>query len=334
MIAMLDIDAIDGVLDMRAAIDLLEQALAHEAGGGTSVSPKFTTDFTGGAMRVLFAADSDAGYCAMKAYHSIKGVGTRYVVLLYSLASGELLALVDGRLITDLRTGAASGVAARKVPINGPVSVGVIGSGNQARTQLESLATVYTIESAAVYSPTAANREAFAREMSAKLGVPVTPATSAEAAVRGRRVVTTASNARNAEPVLYGEWLQDCRLLCAVGNTRRQFAELDLQCFRNAALVIVDSLHAIDEAGELRQATAAGELPQNKRATLAQLVTGAVAAPVKGMVVFKSVGTALQDLALAAHYYEVLAGRPGVVMAPDVASLRARAPAATNTPKR
>jgi alanine dehydrogenase len=326
MIAMLDIDAIDGVLDMRAAIDLLEKALAHEAGGGTSVSPKFTTDFTGGAMRVLFAADSDAGYCAMKAYHSIKDVGTRYVVLLYSLTSGELLALVDGRLITDLRTGAASGVAARKVPINEPVSVGVIGSGNQARTQLESLAAVYKIESAAVYSP-AANREAFAREMTVKLGVPVTPATSAEAAVRGRKVVTTASNARNAEPVLYGEWLLDCRLLCAVGNTRRQFAELDLQCFRQAGLVIVDSLHAIDEAGELRQAAAAGELPDTKRATLAQIVTGTVAIPADGLIMFKSVGTALQDLALAAHYYEVLAGRPGVVMAPNVASLRGRTPA-------
>lgn len=325
---MLDIGAITGVLDMRDAIDLLEKALAHEAGGGTSVSPKFTTDFAGGAMRVLFAADSDAGYCAMKAYHSIKGVGTRYVVLLYNLGNGELLALVDGRLITDLRTGAASGVAARKVPLDGPVSVGVIGSGNQARTQLESIAAVYEISSATVYSPTAINREAFAREMSAKLDVPVTVAKSAEAAVSGRSVVVTASNARNTEPVLYGEWLQDCRLLCAVGNTRRQFAELDLQCFRKASLVIVDSLHAIDEAGELRQAAAAGELPESKRATLAQLVTGAVTAPAEGLVVFKSVGTALQDLALAAHYYEVLADRPGVVMAPNVASVRDRAPAA------
>ena len=325
MIAMLDIGVIEGVLGMRDAIDLLEKTLTHEAGGSTSVSPKFTTDFADGSMRVLFAADSDAGYCAIKAYHNIKGVGTRYVVLLYSLKTGELLALIDGRLITDLRTGAASGVAARKVPLEGPVSIGIIGSGNQARTQLESLAAVYEIESATVYSPTTANREAFAREMSAKLGVPVTPAASAEAAVRGRKVVTTASNARNAKPILYGEWLQDCRLLCAVGNTRRQFAELDLECFRKAGLVIVDSLHAIDEAGELRQAAAAGELPEAKRATLAQLVTGAVTVPAEGLVVFKSVGMALQDLALAAHYYEVLAGRPGIVMAPDVASLRGRA---------
>lgn len=322
---MLDIAAIDGMLSMPEAIDLLEKTLAHEAHGATSVSPKFTTDFEGGAMRVLFAADSEAGYCAMKAYLGIKGVGTRYVVLLYSVKNGELLALIDGRLITDLRTGAASGVAARKVPLVGPVTMGLIGSGNQARTQLESLAAVYKVESAVVYSPTVARREAFAAEMSAKLGFPVKPAASAEAAVRGRQVVATASNARQTEPVVRGEWLEGCRLLCAVGNTRLQFAEVDVACFHNAVSVIVDSAHALEEAGELRQAIAAGALPEAKRATLAQIVTGAASVPAQGLVVFKSVGMALQDLALAAHYYEKLAGRPGIIMAPNVASLRDRA---------
>lgn len=327
MVAMLDLASIEGVLCMADAIDLIEKTLIHEARGSTSVSPKFTTEFEGGAMRVLFAADSDAGYCAMKAYHSINGVGTRYVVLLYSLKDGELLALIDGRLITDLRTGAASGVAARKVPLTGPVTVGLIGSGNQARTQLESLAAVYEIESAAVHSPTAARREAFAAEMSAKMGFPVTPVNSAEAAVRGRRVVATASNARNNEPVVRSEWLEDCRLLCAVGNTRREFAEADVASFRRAGIVIVDSTHALEEAGELRQAIAAGALPESKRATLAQIVSGAASVPPEGLVVFKSVGMALQDLALATHYYGMLAGRPGIVMAPNVAGLRARAKA-------
>ena len=324
MVAMLDFAAIEGVLCMADAIDLLEKTLTHEARGSTSVSPKFTTEFKGGAMRVLFAADSDAGYCAMKAYHSIDGVGTRYVVLLYSLKDGELLALIDGRPITDLRTGAASGVAARKVPLTGPVTMGLIGSGNQARTQLESLATVYEIESAAVYSPTVVRRETFAAEMSAKMGFPVTPVNSAEAAVRGRQVVATASNARNDEPVVRGEWLEDCRLLCAVGNTRPQFAEVDVASFRRAGIVIVDSTHALEEAGELRQAIAAGALPETKRATLAQIVSGAASVPPEGLVVFKSVGMALQDLALATHYYEMLAGRPGIVMAPNVAGLRGR----------
>jgi alanine dehydrogenase len=322
MTIMLGIDQLEGVISMRDAIDLLEETLTHQALKRTSVSPKFTTEFDGGAMRVLFAADSESGYCAMKAYHSINGVGTRYVVMLYSLKDGELLALLDGRLITDLRTGAASGVAARRVPVKAPVTVGVIGSGNQARTQLESLAAVYKIDSASVYSPTAANRQAFARAMSARLGFAVTPVDSAEAAARGNAVVATASNARTAEPIVRGEWLKDCRLLCAVGNTRRQFAEADVQCFRDAALVIMDSHHALEEAGELRRAVEAGALPVAKQATLAQIVTGTAQVPAEELVTFKSVGMALQDLALAARYYELLKARPGTAVAPDVASLR------------
>jgi len=66
---------------MSEAIDLLERTIAHEASGATTVSPKFITDFDSGTMRVLFAADREAGYAARKAYHNIEGVGTRYVVL-------------------------------------------------------------------------------------------------------------------------------------------------------------------------------------------------------------------------------------------------------------
>jgi ornithine cyclodeaminase/alanine dehydrogenase-like protein (mu-crystallin family) len=202
------------------------------------------------------------------------------------------------------------------------VSVGVIGSGHQARTQLEALAAVYRVESAAVYSPTAANREKYAGEMSKKLGIPVTPVDTAEAAVRGRAVVASASSSRSPEPVVLGAWLGECRLLCAVGNTRAKFAEVDVQCFRDAALVVMDSPHAAHEAGELKQAIAAGALPESKQTTLAQVVTGKAAIPQQGLVAFKSVGTALQDLALAARYYELLGSKAGLPASKDLGSLK------------
>ena len=312
MAVILDYATMDGALSMRDVIDLLERALAHEAAGQTDVSQKYITEFAGGAMRMLVAADHAAGYLATKAYHSIDGAGVRYVVTLYRLQDGELLAWLDGQLITDLRTGGASGVIARKVPISGAVTVGVIGSGNQARMQLESLAAVYDVKAASVYSPTAANREAYAREMSAKLGITVTPVASAQAAVRGHKVVAAASSARSQEPVLRGEWLADCKLLCAVGNTRKQFAEVDVECFRRAALVVVDSPHAAHEAGDLIQAAQAGALPAEKLKTLAQIVAGDTALPAGGMIAFKSVGTALQDVALAGRYYELLGARAGL----------------------
>jgi ornithine cyclodeaminase/alanine dehydrogenase-like protein (mu-crystallin family) len=211
---------------------------------------------------------------------------------------------------------------ARRVPIDGAVTVGIIGSGNQARMQLESLAAVYNVTAASVWSPTAANRETYAREMSQKLGIKVGAAASAEAAVRGHKVVAAASSARAKEPVLRGEWLTGCRLLCAVGNTRKQFAEADVRCFRDAALVVADSPHAQHEAGDLIQAVAAGALPPAKLSTLAAVVTGKTAIPAGGMVTFKSVGTALQDVALAGRYYELLGARAELARTPDFPRVR------------
>jgi alanine dehydrogenase len=325
MTTMISVDALEGTIGMPEAIDLLERTYEHEEAGRTTASGKFVTDFQNGAMRVLFAADAAAGYCAMKAYHNIRNVGTRYVVTLYRMSDGELLAVIDGRPITDLRTGAASGVMARTVAMPRPVRIGILGSGNQARTQLEALAAVYTIAGAEVYSPTVSNRERFAREMSAKLGIPVRPAQSAEAAVRGKDVVATASNARSMEPIVRSEWLKGCRLLCAVGNTRAQYAEIGADTFADAALAVVDSRHAFEEAGDLIAAAKAGALPESKRATLGQLIAGRASVPQEGLIVFKSVGMALQDLALAARYYEILGMREDLASPSNVASLRAPA---------
>lgn len=321
MAVILGLEKLKGLLTMGEAIDLLEAALRHEGLGRTFVSPKLITEFEGGSLRLLVAADYEADYFATKAYHNIRGVGVRYVVSLYRLSDGELLALLDGQIITDLRTGAASGVVARRTKVDSPVTAGIIGSGHQARTQLESLASVYPLRSALVFSPTAPHRDAFASEMTARLGIPVTAVGSVKEAVGGCTVVATASSARESEPVLRGEWLDGCRLLCAVGNTRPQFAEVDVHCFGNAGLVVVDSQHAFEEAGDLRAAVKGGAIPETKRATLAQIVGGTVAVPRQGLVAFKSVGTALQDLALAARYYELLQAVPGTPAA-DLARLR------------
>jgi ornithine cyclodeaminase/alanine dehydrogenase-like protein (mu-crystallin family) len=245
-------------------------------------------------------------------------VGTRYLVSLLDLATGALAALIDGRHITDFRTGGASGVVARRMAFDGPVSVGVLGSGHQARAQLECLASVCRIARASVYSPTAENRAAFAHDMSTRLALPVEAVATAEAAVRRHDIVVAASKSRSAEPVVRPDWLVGCRLLCAVGNTRPQFAEIDPRCCDAARLVVVDTPHAIDEAGELIQAKAAGFLPAAKLTTLAALAADQARIPADGMILFKSVGSALQDLALARHCYETLRNEPDIPVLPDL----------------
>jgi ornithine cyclodeaminase/alanine dehydrogenase len=111
-----------------------------------------------------------------------------------------------------------------------------------------------------------------------------------------------------------------------VGNTRAAYAELDEACFRAASFVVVDTVHALEEAGEMRRAVTAGALPEAKRATLSDLVAGKVSIPRDGMITFKSVGSALQDLALASRCYDRLRGAHA---GPDVATLRGKHLAAT-----
>ena len=322
MAIVLGAEALAGVLGMRDAIGLLEDMSRHEAAGRTFISPRLNTSFEGGWMRMMFGADFESGYSATKAYHLAQGTGVRYVVSLYRLADGELLAVLDGRQITDLRTGAASGVVARRTPVAGRVQVGIVGSGHQGRMQLESLACAYDIESADVYSPTAANREAFAKDMSARLGFPVRAAATAEAAVRGHAVVVAATSSRSGDPVILNAWLDGCRLLCAVGSTRPESVEVDPDAFRDSSLTVVDSARAAEEAGDLQQAEKRGYVPHDRQATLAQIVAGQKAVPATGRVVFKSVGSALQDLALAGRYYELLRGHTGLPGANDLASLK------------
>jgi len=318
MATYIDSQTIGEILRWEQCIDLVELVSRHEAEGETFVSPKFNANFRGGSIRSLFAADYRLGYGATKIYHTIEATGSRYLVSLIALASGELLAILDGRRITDLRTGAASGVVARKLPFDRPVSVGVVGSGHQARAQIECLASVYHIQNVTVFSPTLANRKLFCRQLGEKTGIPFQSVSSAREAVSGRDVVVAASKARGREPVILREWLYGCRALFAVGNTRPQFLEVDHRCFEDAKLVIVDSLHAYDEAGELIRAAAEHMLPPDKRATLYEAVSGGAEIPKEGMIIFKSVGTGLQDLALAHHCYDVMRAQPTACTIPDL----------------
>ncbi|MFQ5859158.1 MAG: ornithine cyclodeaminase family protein [Anaerolineae bacterium] len=310
------------VLDMAEAIDLVEEAYTHEAAGRTLIAPRQTTKLEGGWMRLMFAADYATGYAATKAFHLARGVGVRYLVLLYRLEDGELLAILDGRLITDLRTGATSGVAARRLAPPVASSVGILGSGHQARTQLEALAVVLPLVSASVFSLTREHRRAFADEMSEKLGLAVEPVDSAAAAVRGQPVVVLATNATGPEPVLRASWLADSALICAVGSTRAEAIEVDEATFERAKLVVVDTLNAATEAGDLQRALESGRISPDGLLSLAQLVGRPPEPFAGGHAVFKSVGTALQDLALAARYYERLGPGSQGLAAPGLASLK------------
>lgn len=320
MAVFIDHERVGELLSWSDAVAFLKESLLHEAAGETFVTGKFASNARGVSMRILFAADFAAGYGATKAYHSVPGAGARYLISLIDLASGELLAIVDGRRITDMRTAAASGAVAGKLQFDRPPDVAILGSGRQARAQLRCLNEVLSMATVSVYSPTAENRARFAKEMSAELGLDIVAADSAEEAVRGKPVVLAATKSRSSEPVVLGDWLADCRLLMAVGNTRAQFKEIDTHSVGLAKRIVVDSEHALAEAGELVEAVDEGVLSREKVQVLSSLMQPGADLPETGLVLFKSVGTALQDLSLASRCYEKMRGAPGALAFPDLAS--------------
>jgi len=311
-------------LSMAEAIDLIDDAYRHEAAGQTLSAARQTTLTEKGWMRLMYAADFAAGYAAVKVFHLTRGVGVRYVVSLYHLEDGELLAILDGRELTALRTGAVSGVAARYLAPQGSNSVGILGSGYQASTQLEAMAAELSLTSASVFSPTPKNRQAFAERMSERLNLDVKAVDTAEAAFRDQPVAVVCTNATGPDPVMEASWLSDPVFVCGVGSTRMESIEVDLDTFRASHLTVMDSAHAAEEAGDLRQALDVGFMDPEQVWTLAQLVERNPERPSKGTMVFKSVGSALQDLAVAAGYYERLRSSTDVVQIAGLASLKGR----------
>src|ERR1700694_6128346 len=190
------------VLTMPMALSAVEEISRKQATGEVIVHPRRRFELpAGGFFHYMAAADFSAGYVAMKQYTFVRGK-MRFLVPLYEMATGDLLALIEADYMGQLRTGAASGVATKSLARKNGRVAAIIGTGGQAKTQLEAIATVRKLESARAYGRDAAKREKFCREMSQRLGIPVHPCASPAEAVRGADIVCTATTA--AQPVVSG----------------------------------------------------------------------------------------------------------------------------------
>jgi len=229
----------------------------------------------------------------------------RFLVLLYDGESGELLALLEADHLGRIRTGAASGVATRYLARTGASRVGVIGTGRQARAQLEAVAQVRTLESARAFGRDAGRRHAFASEMTTRLGLPVEPAETAESAARFGDIVITATNAR--EPILQGEWLGSGTHVNAIGANMLERRELDDEALARSSVIAVDSLEqAQEEAGDLVQGLRSIRHGWDGVLELHEIVAGArPGRSAEGEItVFKSSGIAIWDVTAAGYVYQ------------------------------
>lgn len=233
------------------------------------------------------------------------------IVLLDSM-TGELLAIVDGRFITEARTAAVSAVSVKLLARRDASSLAIIGSGVQARSHLEAIGLARDLSAVRVWSPTADNCAAFAREMQPRSGAPITIARSAQDAVDGADLVVLATASRDA--VVRNEWIAAGTHVCAVGACRPTHREMDTALVSRARLFVDSRTGALAEAGDVVLPIAEGAFDQSHIAgELGEVASGAVsgrASPTE-VTVFKSLGMAVEDIT-AAHLAYVKAAERGL----------------------
>jgi alanine dehydrogenase len=289
-------------VSMEDAIDTMEQAFREQAEGKVTQPHRLNLKAGKGWLRIGPAVLEGSGYMGFKAMNLCPGQGVRYQVHLYRVADGELVAIMDALHLTTLRTGATSAVATKRLARSNPTTVGVIGSGIEARAQLEAMHALGLVREARVYSPTQANREQFAAEYSQSLNLKVVPVSNARDAVIGCGLVVAA--VKSTQTALLGEWLEPGTHVNSVGTARPEQREIDPATFQRSAVVVVDTRDGV--FGEAGDAIAAKEvITPDQVYELAELVTGRAPArsDEKQITLFKSVGSAHQDVAIAARIF-------------------------------
>ncbi len=296
-------DEVRELLPMDECVNVIDRLFQESARGETSNMSRHRIPLPRGSHQVMAGTVAPIGATGLKTYVS-GGGGSHMVVLLYSTETGEPIAMMAANNLGAIRTGAATGVATRYMARADASTVGIIGSGSQARTQLAAVCVARPIKQAWVYSRKPENREAFASEMSAQLEVPVKPVESAEAAVAEAGVVCVITNSR--EPVVDGSVFRPGTHVNAAGSNNWMRRELDETAIKRAALVVVDDLaDAKIECGELMWAAERRAFRWEKAVELRDVVGGRVPGrpSADAITLFESQGLAIEDVAAGMHVY-------------------------------
>lgn len=227
-------------------------------------------------------------------------------VVLLDPATGALLAVLDGRYLTEVRTAAVSAVSVRYLaPRDGPLVMAILGSGVQARAHARLLPRVCPLREIRVWSPTPAHRARFIAEFDGQSAPPLREADSAAEAVRDADLVVTATSAR--APVVSSAWVKPGAHIVAVGAPRPDQRELDPALVARSRLFVDSRASALVEAGDIVQAIAEGRITADHIVgELGEVVAGTVpgrTAPDE-ITLFKSLGLAVEDLVAARLAYE------------------------------
>src|SRR5262245_52286016 len=244
------------VLTMDLALEAVEVGLKKVTLDEAVNIPRSRCQTDHSVLHVMSAAGKTLGALGFKAYITNRR-GAHFHFHLFDGKTGEHQAWMQADYLGQVRTGAASGVATKYMARPDCATVGVFGSGKQARTQLQAVCTVRPIKHAVVFSPNEERRATFASEMSHLCQIEVVPTGNPETAARNRDIVITATASR--DPVLNGDWLSDGTHLNVIGSNFLGKSEIDVRTLQRVKKIAVDSKdQARIEAGDLMPAIEEG----------------------------------------------------------------------------
>ena len=291
MSLVLDEAAVRRLLRMEDLIPAMARALADLSAGRVVQPVRVVLPITDhqGFFGVMPAYAGALGAKLVSFYPNNQGIPTHHaLIVLFRPETGEPIAIMDGRLITEMRTAAASAVATHLLARPDASVLAIIGSGVQARSHLEALRLVRSFGEVRVWSPR--NARAFAEQFG------VQAMGSAEEAVRGAHVVVAATS--STTPVLMGEWLSPGTHVNAVGATRPEWRELDDAALARARIFVDSKEAAMRESGDIIAASQGfGEIGE----VIAGARPGRTTAD--EVTLFKSVGVAVEDVVSADLVY-------------------------------
>ena len=285
---------VESLLSPADALEAVEGCCRRLAVGKIDNRPRERIRVEDGVFAVMAAVDHGLRLAGLKAYAWLPG-GTPFAVLLFDTASAELAGVIEADKLGQLRTGAASGVAAKYLAREGTSTLGVLGCGWQARSQVACIREALPrIERVIAYCRTPESLAAFCEETGAEPG-------ESHRDPAGCDVVVTVTTAK--DPVLRGEWLRPGALVCAVGANEPRARELDNVVLDRAAFVCCDSREQSRlESGDLIEPVAAGVLDWLEVHELHEVVAGELEGRQSpdDIVLFKSNGIAAWDVAIGA----------------------------------
>lgn len=296
------------LLPMRDLIDAMEPALTKFSAG--EVCQPLRTVLQVGPSKSFFGlmpayqpAPPALGAKLVTVFHgnAARGLPTHLAtIVLLDPETGALAALMDGRYITEARTAAVSAVSVRYMARKEAGVLAILGSGVQARSHLEALAIDRPLSEVRVWSPTAAHRDSFVRDMSAHVAVPIRAFAAPRDAVAGADLIVLATS--SPSPVVESGWVADGAHICAVGACRPDVREMDGALVERARLVVDSRTGALAEAGDVVIPIREGRFTADHIAGELGEVAGGRAAgrtSAREVTIFKSLGMAVEDVAAA-----------------------------------